>query len=106
MEEEQWTYAGSVDQVSEDIPLSARVNEVAVGVYRLGDDLHALEDLCPHADALLSQGFVDGEYVECPLHGALFHIPTGRCTKGPAERDIKRYDTRVEDNKIYVRKLA
>jgi 3-phenylpropionate/trans-cinnamate dioxygenase ferredoxin component len=105
MKKMDWTYAGQADAVKEDTPLSARVNEVAVGLYSLGGRIHALEDLCPHADALLSQGFVDGEYVECPLHGALFHIPSGKCTKGPAERDVTLYETRIEDNRIYIRQL-
>lgn len=106
MQQGEWIYAGEARAVTEDTPLSVRVDEIAVGVYRVGSDLHAIEDLCPHADALLSQGFIDGEYVECPLHGALFHIPTGKCTKGPAERDVLPYETRVEDNKIYLRKSA
>jgi 3-phenylpropionate/trans-cinnamate dioxygenase ferredoxin component len=106
MNQTEWMFAGEVDAVAEDSPISVSVNGIAVGVYRLGNDVHAIEDLCPHADALLSQGFVDGEYVECPLHGALFHIPSGKCTKGPAERDVPPYETRIEGNKIFLRKLS
>lgn len=42
-----------------------------------------MEDICPHANALLSQGFMDGETIECPLHGALFDIRTGQCLREP-----------------------
>lgn len=104
MSDPEWIYAGEVSEVSEDAPLSVKAGDAAVGVYSVNGCIHALEDVCPHADALLSQGFVDGEHVECPLHGALFHIPSGKCTKGPAERDLVQFDTMVEGGRIYLRK--
>jgi 3-phenylpropionate/trans-cinnamate dioxygenase ferredoxin subunit len=103
MSEQGWTFAGEESAVTEDEPLSVKVGETMVGVYSLNGHIHALEDVCPHADALLSQGFIDGEYVECPLHGALFHIPTGKCTKGPAERDLALFETKIENGKILLR---
>ena len=104
MNDPQWIYAGELSAVTEDTPLAVKADGTAVGIYTLNGCVHALEDVCPHADALLTQGFVDGEHVECPLHGALFHIPTGKCTKGPAERDLVRFDTKVEAGKIFLRK--
>ncbi len=104
MEPSEWIYAAKLDAVSEDVPISVQVEGVAVGVYKINGTLHAIEDICPHADALLSEGFIDGEFVECPLHGALFHIPTGKCTRGPATRGVLPFDTRIEDKKIYLRK--
>jgi 3-phenylpropionate/trans-cinnamate dioxygenase ferredoxin subunit len=103
MSEQGWTVAGEASAVTEDEPLSVKVGETMVGVYSLNGHLHALEDVCPHADALLSQGFIDGEYVACPLHGALFHIPTGKCTKGPAQRDLALFETKIENGKILLR---
>ena len=103
MNEPGWICAGEISTLTEDTPLSVKVGDVPVGVYTVGGSLHALEDVCPHADALLSQGFVDGDYVECPLHGALFHIPTGKCTKGPAGRDLIIFEAKVEGSKVMVR---
>jgi 3-phenylpropionate/trans-cinnamate dioxygenase ferredoxin subunit len=104
MELPDWVYAAELDAVTEDIPISAKVGDVVVGVYKINGVLHAIEDICPHADALLSEGFIDGEYVECPLHGALFHVPTGKCTQGPATRDVLPFETHIENKKIYLRK--
>jgi 3-phenylpropionate/trans-cinnamate dioxygenase ferredoxin subunit len=106
MNDQDWTYAGELSALSEDTPISARIGNVPIGVYSLNGCVHALEDVCPHADALLSQGFVDGDHVECPLHGALFHIPTGKCTKGPAERDLVAFESKVQDGKIYLREQS
>jgi 3-phenylpropionate/trans-cinnamate dioxygenase ferredoxin component len=103
MNDPRWVCVGNASDVTDDTPLSATAGGIEVGIYRVNGAIHALEDICPHADALLSQGFVDGEYIECPLHGALFHIPTGKCTKGPADRDLVQFDTMVEAGKIYLR---
>lgn len=104
MNDPEWIYAGEISAVTEEMPLSVTADAAPVGIYSVNGCIHAMEDVCPHADALLSQGFVDGEHVECPLHGALFHIPTGKCIKGPVERDLVQFETRVEAGKIYLRK--
>ena len=98
----EWHRVADATEVEEDAPLSVTVGGTRIGVYRLGDDLHALEDVCPHAYAVLSEGFLDGETVECPLHEALFHIPSGRCLREPGGRDLKRYRVKQEDGAIYV----
>jgi 3-phenylpropionate/trans-cinnamate dioxygenase ferredoxin subunit len=58
--------------------------------------------VCPHAFALLSQGFVEGDKVECSLHEAVFHIPTGKCLKAPADRDLTTYRVRVEGSDLLI----
>jgi 3-phenylpropionate/trans-cinnamate dioxygenase ferredoxin component len=98
-----WQDVGAADEVTEDTPLAASINGRAIGVYQLDGKYYALEDVCPHAEALLSQGFVEGEEIECPLHGARFHIPTGKCTKEPAERDLACYEVMREGERLLVR---
>ena len=99
----EWHDVGAADELTEDLPLSATVQGKSVGVYLLAGKYYALEDVCPHADALLSQGFVEGEEIECPLHGARFHIPSGKCTKEPGERDLACHEAKREGERILVR---
>jgi 3-phenylpropionate/trans-cinnamate dioxygenase ferredoxin subunit len=99
----QWHDVAAAGDVSEDTPLAIKVGDREVGIYALGGTYYALEDVCPHAYALLSQGFVDGEEIECPLHGAKFNIRTGKCTKEPADRDLAKYEVRVEGGRLFVR---
>ncbi len=99
----EWHPAGSTGDVSEDMPLTIKAGDKDVGVYVLDGQYYALEDICPHAYALLSQGFVmDGE-IECPLHAARFNISSGKCTAGPGGRDLKVYPLRIEDDRIFVK---
>ncbi len=97
-----WQPVGKLDSVSEDLPLSATVAGKEIGVFLVAGKYYALEDICPHAYALLSQGFVDGDEIECPLHGAKFHIPTGKCTMEPGGRDLISYPVRVEGDTLLI----
>lgn len=97
-----WHDVASEDDLSEDTPVSATVRGKEIGIFLLNGNVYALDDVCPHAHALLSQGFVEGEEIECPLHGARFHIPTGKCTKEPGGRDLYCYPARREGHRILV----
>ncbi|TWT10588.1 non-heme iron oxygenase ferredoxin subunit [Reyranella sp. CPCC 100927] len=97
-----WHDVAAPEDVAEDMPITVKLGDRDVGLYRLNGEFYALEDVCPHAYALLSQGFIEGDEIECPLHGAKFHIPTGRCTKEPADRDLRRYDVKLESGRLFV----
>jgi 3-phenylpropionate/trans-cinnamate dioxygenase ferredoxin component len=100
---EQWRCAGELAQLSEDDPIEYRFDGVEVGIFKLGEQIYALENVCPHAYALLTQGFIDGETVECPLHEAVFHIPSGKCLKEPGGRDLKTYAVRLAGEEIQIK---
>lgn len=97
-----WHDVGARKDLTEDQPLSAKVGDAEIGIFLVEGTVYAIEDVCPHAYALLSQGFImDGE-VECPLHGAMFDIKSGKCTKEPGGRDLKVYPSKVEGERILV----
>jgi len=97
-----WIAVCDVSQVQEDFPFSAKVNDSEIGIFLVEEQYYALEDICPHAYALLSQGFVEDGKVECPLHEAVFDIKTGKCLREPGSRDLKIYPTRIHENRIEV----
>ena len=64
--------------------------------------VYATSDICSHALAYLSDGFLEGCLVECPLHGAQFDVTTGKAMSPPANGDIETYEVTVADGRIYV----
>ena len=98
----EWTAVGTRDQVEPDNPLAAKVGELAVGIYDVDGELHAVEDTCPHAQAMLTQGFTEGCEVECPLHNAVFDVTSGKHLRGEPCRDIKTFPVRLVDGRIEV----
>lgn len=54
-----------------------------IALYRRGDRVFALDNVCPHRGAALAFGEVRGDVVHCPLHAWPFHLETGACPEFP-----------------------
>lgn len=98
----EWHDVAARDQLDADFPLGVEVHGQAVGLFLLDDQVHALDDVCPHAFAILSQGFQENGVIECPLHAARFDIATGRCLNEMGQRDIRCFPVRVADGRVSV----
>jgi nitrite reductase/ring-hydroxylating ferredoxin subunit len=105
-EEEGWVRVAALADLAEGAAFPAKLGNRPIALYRLDGQIHALDDVCTHALALLSQGFIEDGAVECPLHGARFDIATGRCLAPPASRDLRSYTVRVNGDDVYVRAPA
>ena len=74
----------------------------AIAVFNADGELYAIDDTCTHQDASLSDGWLEGCLVECPLHAALFDLRTGMPTCLPAKAPVRTYSVVVDDGVIYV----
>ena len=61
-----------------------------------------MDDICSHAYASMSDGYIEGECIECPLHGAQFNIKTGKAETPPATVDLITYEVKVDGEDILV----
>ena len=52
-------------------------------VFKVGEKIFAIEDFCKHRGGSLSQGHLNGELVECPMHGWVYDISSGECLTNP-----------------------
>lgn len=98
----EWVKVASSDAVNEGGMLQVDVGGDPVCVYNLGGSLYATQDICTHEHAFLSEGYIDGDCIECPLHQALFHIPTGEVRGAPATENLRVYRVRVVGSDIEV----
>ena len=90
-----WHDVAERTQVEADNPLAVSVGGQKLGLYEVDGLLHAIEDVCPHAMALLTQGFADGCEIECPLHNAVFDVTTGLHLRGEPCRDVRTFPVRL-----------
>ena len=65
-------------------------------------EVHACDDICTHAYASLSEGDLDGAEVQCPLHGAIFNVRTGKVLTPPAVDSLRTFEVRVDGDDILV----
>ncbi|WP_372664361.1 bifunctional 3-phenylpropionate/cinnamic acid dioxygenase ferredoxin subunit [Amycolatopsis kentuckyensis] len=79
----------------------------AIAVFHTEEgELYAIGDTCTHQDASLADGWLEGCFVECPLHAALFDLRTGMPTCLPAKDPVRTYAVSVADGVVYVQDLA
>jgi len=97
-----WRRVAALSELADDAALPVRLGDVPIALYRLNGQVHAIDDVCTHEFALLSQGFVEHGAIECPLHQARFDIVTGRCLAPPATVDLRRYAVRIDGDDVYV----
>lgn len=78
------------------------VDGIEIGVFNCGGDLLAIEDRCSHDDGPLAEGEFDQATctVECPRHGSLFDLRTGRPKTLPAFAPVETFQVRIEDGEI------
>jgi len=97
-----WHRVADESELKLETPLGLRIGDVQIAVVRLADGIFAVNDICTHEYALLSEGFCEDGKLECPLHQACFDIRTGKALTDPAEVDVATYPTKVEGGAVYV----
>ncbi len=53
------------------------INGIPYLAVKIGEGIYVIPDACPHQDASLSLGTMEGEEVVCPLHHARFNVING-----------------------------
>ncbi|MCE9657012.1 MAG: non-heme iron oxygenase ferredoxin subunit [Burkholderiales bacterium] len=73
-----------------------------LAVFQLDDGFYVTDDTCTHGEGSLSEGYVDGDEVECPWHSGKFCIKDGKATAPPAFEPIRIYRTQVVDGRVCI----
>ena len=76
--------------------------DLEIGVFNCAGTVYAIEDRCSHDDGPLVEGTLDQEgcTVECPRHGSVFDLRTGRPKTLPAYEPVDTFPVTVEDGTI------
>ena len=74
----------------------------AFAVFRLEEEVYALDDVCSHEYSRLSEGEIWDDEVYCPKHGSRFCIRTGEVRSFPAFRPVGSYPVKIENGAILI----
>ena len=78
------------------------VDDEPVCLINLAGELYALNDVCTHEEASLSDGTIEGDEIECPLHGGAFNIRTGEPAAFPVAVAVETYKVRIVGDEVQV----
>jgi nitrite reductase/ring-hydroxylating ferredoxin subunit len=96
----------SVERVEEHKLYRVTAAGVPVVLLRQGLQFHAIGAACPHAGGPLDEGTLTGDIVECPWHGSRFCMRDGRVLTGPATVNAPRYDVRVRNGQVEIKRVG
>jgi nitrite reductase/ring-hydroxylating ferredoxin subunit len=91
-----------ISEIAEGMARSVEIGDRQLALYNIGGTFYATDNRCTHARAYLSEGFIEGDTIECPLHGGRFHIPTGQPLSPPVRAPVCVYPVQVIDDEIYI----
>jgi 3-phenylpropionate/trans-cinnamate dioxygenase ferredoxin subunit len=76
--------------------------DLEIGVFNCAGTVYAIEDRCSHDDGTLVEGELDEQActIECPRHGSLFDLKTGKPLTLPAYVPVDTFPVIIEDEKI------
>src|SRR5262245_26132525 len=75
---------------------------LALAVYNVAGAFYATDDACTHGPGSLSEGFLDGDIIECNFHQGQFNVRTGEVVLPPCIDPVKTYPAFVRDGKVII----
>ncbi len=94
--------AGRADDIPPGTMRRVVLENRAIAIYNVEGAFYATDDLCTHRRARLSDGFLEGRVVQCPLHFGRFDVITGQPLNPPCTLALATYPVRVEDGLLFL----
>jgi 3-phenylpropionate/trans-cinnamate dioxygenase ferredoxin subunit len=91
--------------VSDVPPGRAKVVEIGdedVALCNVDGNIYAIANVCTHDDGPLGEGYLLGEEIECPRHGARFNVRSGEVKTLPAIMPIPTFEVKIDGDDVLV----
>jgi len=90
------------EEVADGSAIKVETEGMELAVFNLAGEFFVMEDVCSHGPGSLSEGFIEGEEIECDFHNGRFNIKTGEVTAPPCMIPQKTYPVTVEDGTVFI----
>lgn len=97
-----WIDAAARDAVPAGDVVGVAVAGKDIALYEVEGEVFATSNVCTHGHARMSDGFLEGREIECPLHQGKFDVCSGKALCAPLTEDIPTYPVKIENGRIYV----
>ncbi len=95
----KWTTLCDLDDLVPGLGKYVELSGYSLAIFLHGQDVHVMDNACPHAGGSMSAGYIDDGCAVCPLHGWAFDLKSGSLRGGFGETEILRtYTSRVLDD--------
>jgi nitrite reductase/ring-hydroxylating ferredoxin subunit len=98
----QYIRIAAVNQIAKGSGKGFRVGKLDLAVFHTTEGWFATGDICSHEHEHLAEGWLEGDKVECPRHGAQFDLRSGEALTLPAVDPIEVYPVEIKGDDIWV----
>ncbi len=88
--------------VAEGAALKVETHGLTLAVFNVDGKYYVMDDNCTHGPGSLSEGYIEGDVVECNFHNGQFNIRTGAVVSPPCMIPMKTYPASVENGKVVI----
>jgi naphthalene 1,2-dioxygenase system ferredoxin subunit len=100
---ENWIDAAALSDVPEGDVIGVQVAGRDIALYEVEGEVFATDNACTHGHARMSDGFLEGREIECPLHQGKFDVCSGKALCAPLTENIKTYAVRIENMRVMLK---
>ncbi len=97
----EWQEVADLDSFT--VSREVKIGRHTYTLYKLDDGVFCTQGSCSHEYSPLCEGIVMDGKVFCEKHGSRFDIRSGKVIDLPAEEDIKTYEVKVNDGKVFIK---
>lgn len=98
----EWHAVASIGDIPATGVLRVELKGHEIALYRTPEGFFATHDRCTHLRGRLSDGYLDGTVIQCPLHFGKFDTRTGRPLSIPCKAPVRSYLVRVQGDTLQI----
>jgi naphthalene 1,2-dioxygenase system ferredoxin subunit len=100
---DNWLDAAALADVPVGDVIGVQVGGKDIALYEVEGEVFATDNICTHGHARMSDGFLEGREIECPLHQGKFDVCSGKALCAPLTENIKTYAVRIENMRVILK---
>ena len=97
-----WHAVAKLSELEPEYPFQVKIGRTEFALCLIGGQVFAVDNICSHAFARLSDGEVEDFDILCPLHGGRFDVRTGQPTAAPCSVPIRVVPAKVEGDDVMI----
>lgn len=90
------------DEIAPGTAIRVETEGLTLAVFNVDGEFYVTDDTCTHGPGSLSEGYIDGDVVECNFHNGQFDIKTGEVVSPPCMVPVKTYPVSVESGMVVI----
>lgn len=97
-----FVFAAKVGEIPPGRVKTVEIGDEDIAICNVEGAFYAIANVCTHDEGPLGAGYLTGDEIECPRHGARFNVKTGSVAVLPAIVPVPTFEVKIEGDDILV----